>query len=91
MKPRQPPAPQKPTQYAGPAVPAAYDDNWQYFTNLTPDQIAWFQAQPEWQNFLTFVALNPKAAAVGAPQAVVNSALQAAGQTVAVAKPVIAL
>ncbi len=34
--------------YSGPAVPIAYDANWQLFTDLTKDQIAWFQAQPEW-------------------------------------------
>ncbi len=42
------PSPQKPTIYSGPAVPAAYDPDWQYFTNLTPVQIAVFQSFPEW-------------------------------------------
>lgn len=69
------PSPQIPTTYFGPAMPTAYDVNWQYFTNLTKDQIAWFQAQPEWQNFLSYVALSPAAAIVAAPLAVVNSAL----------------
>jgi hypothetical protein len=41
-------SPQKSTLYTGPDVPTAYDPDWQHFTSLTPDQIAWFQAQPEW-------------------------------------------
>ncbi len=52
MPPRIPPGykpyPQKPTIYTGPDVPTAYNPNWQYFTNLTPAQIAAFQAFPEW-------------------------------------------
>lgn len=75
-----PPSPQKPTIYSGPLVPVSYDPDWQYFTNLTSDQIAWFQARPEWQNFLSYVALSPTIATVAAPIAVVNSGLQAAGQ-----------
>jgi hypothetical protein len=49
------PATQKPTIYTGPPVPTEYGavnsdgpDDWQYFTNLTPEQIAWYQSQPEW-------------------------------------------
>lgn len=72
--------------YSGPDVPIAYDQNWQYFTNLTKDQIAWFQAQPEWANFKAYVALSPKTATVGVPTAVVNAALQAVGQPLAVSK-----
>lgn len=75
--------------YTGSATPAAYDPNWQYFTNLTPDQIAWFQAQPEWQNFLSYRALSPKTTPIGVPVAVVNSALQAVNKTLAItAKPI---
>lgn len=61
--------------YIGPDVPVAYQDGWQYFNNLTADQIAWFQAQPEWQNFLSYVALSPQTATVATPVAVVNSVL----------------
>jgi hypothetical protein len=53
------PSPQKPTIYSGPAVPVAYDLGWQLFTNLTPDQIAWFQAQPEWATFTAAQPANP--------------------------------
>lgn len=45
-------APQPKMIYDGPEVPTAFDPNWQYFTNLTPNQIAWFQAQPEWNSFV---------------------------------------
>jgi hypothetical protein len=71
-------SPQPVTIYSGPSVPIAYDPNWQFFTNLTPAQIAWFQAQPEWQNFLQYFALSPTTATAGVPVAVVNTALQAA-------------
>lgn len=68
--------------YAGPVVPTAYDQNWQYYTNLTPAQIAWFQAQPEWGDFKAYVALSPKTATVATPVAVVNSTLAvSAGNT----------
>lgn len=86
--------PQKPRVYSGPDTPAAYNEDWQYFTNLTPDQIAWFQAQPEWQNFLAYVALSPFTATAAVPVAVVNATLQAAGQPVIQPiqpKPIIAL
>lgn len=83
------PSPQPNKIYAGPNVPGAYDSNWQYFTNLKPAQIAWFQAQPEWQNFLAYVALSPKAAAVATPVAVVNSALTAVGIAPMAIKPII--
>lgn len=76
------PSPQKPTMYSGPDVPTTYDPDWQHFTNLTPGQIAWFQTQPEWQNFLSYVALSPKTATVGVPIAVVNAALAAAALSV---------
>lgn len=49
------PAPQPNKIYNGPAVPAAYDQNWQLFTNLTPAQVAWFQAQPEWAAKVTTI------------------------------------
>lgn len=78
-----PPSPQPIIIYSGPATPTAYDPNWQYFTNLTPDQIAWFQAQPEWQNFLAAVALSPTTATAAMPVATVNAALQAAGKALA--------
>ena len=56
LPPNYKPSPQIPTIYTGPDIPTAYDANWQYFTNLTSDQIAWFQAQPEWA---AFVATQP--------------------------------
>lgn len=80
------PSPQPSRIYSGPAIPVSYDSNWQYFTNLTLDQIAWFQAQPEWQNYIAYVALSPKTAQAGVPIAVVNATLQAVGQVV-ISKP----
>lgn len=76
------PSPQPITTYSGPAIPSAYDPNWQYFNNLTSDQIAWFKAQPEWQNFVAYVQLNPTAATInaGVSAATINAALAAAGQ-----------
>lgn len=65
-----PPSPQPKKIYDGPAIPSVYDPTWQYFTNLTKDQIAWFQAQPEWQNFVSYVA------AVG-PEAMINANVSA--------------
>lgn len=85
------PSPQPNRTYSGPTVPQSYDPNWQFFSNLTKDQILWFQAQPEWQNFLAYVALSPKTAQAATPVVIVDSMLQAAGQMVAVAKPIIAL
>lgn len=73
------PSPQPSTLYVGPATPTAYDSNWQTYTNLTPDQMAWFKAQPEWQNYLAYVAQFPTRAGVGVPTVVVNTALQIAG------------
>lgn len=64
-------------------MPLAYDVNWQYFTNLTSAQIEWFQAQPEWQNFLTYVTMSPTTATAATPIATVDSALQAAGKVLA--------
>ena len=52
--------------YTGPDIPTAYDPAWQYFTNLTSDQVSWFQAQPEWQNFLSYVAIDKSAATINA-------------------------
>lgn len=70
------------------AMPLAYDINWQRYTNLTADQIQWFQAQPEWQNFLTYVVLSPQTATVATPVAVVNGVLQVHGQVIAT-KPIV--
>lgn len=66
--------------YSGPEIPTAYDPNWQIYNNLSPAQIAWFQAQPEWQNFLSYVALNPVTATINANVSTVtiNNALAAA-------------
>jgi hypothetical protein len=50
------PSPQKPTIYTGPTIPAVYNPDWQYFTNLTSAQIAAFQAFPEWA---AYVATQP--------------------------------
>lgn len=85
------PSPQPNRTYNGPTVPTLYDPNWQYFTNLTADQIAWFQAQPEWANFLAYVALSPPTATIGVPVAVVNSVLQTVGITLVTTKPAIKL
>lgn len=67
--------------YTGPLVPVAYDDNWQHFINLTPEQIAWYEAQPEWQNFCSYVALVPEAASVAMPAEVVAASLDIMGQS----------
>lgn len=74
------PPPPKVTIYTGPAVPVAYDPNWQLFTNLKPEQVAWFQAQPEWADFVAWVALNPVTATINAQvsPAAISSALAAA-------------
>lgn len=74
------PSPQPNKIYGGPDVPLVYDSNWQYFTNLTPAQIAWFQAQPEWRNFTSWVALSPAAATLNAnvSPAEITAALSAA-------------
>lgn len=85
------PSPQGPTVYSGPTTPTAYDPNWQFYTNLTFVQKAWFEAQPEWQNFKAFAAANPTKASPGMAVADVNSGLQASGMAVITAKPVIAL
>ena len=53
------PSPQKPVIYTGPAVPATWDPDWQHFKNLTPAQIAWFQAQPQWAAFVATQPANP--------------------------------
>lgn len=66
LPPNYQPSPQPNRIYSGPVVPVAYDSNWQYFTNLTMDQVAWFQAQPEWA---AYVATQP---AVTFPQAPAN-------------------
>lgn len=67
------------TIYGGPATPIAYDPNWQYFTNLTKEQVTWFQAQPEWLNFKAWVRIDPPAATINAlvSEVTINNALQA--------------
>lgn len=80
-KPEPNPSPQKLRVYTGPPTPIAYDDNWQFFTNLTSDQVAWFQAQPEWVNYLAYVALSPNTAQAGAPASVVSSTLSSQPMT----------
>lgn len=69
--------PQPNRTYSGPLVPVAYDANWQLFNNLTQDQIAWFQAQPQWQDFVSWVALSPVAATInaGVSAATISAAL----------------
>lgn len=76
QNPNYKPSPQPNRIYSGPEVPTAYDPNWQLFTNLTPNQIAWFQSQPEWGDFVSWVA------AVG-PDATTNSEVSAASITAA--------
>lgn len=62
------------------AMPQVYDPDWQRYTDLSPTQVEWFRAQPEWANFLALVALSPKTAAAGIPPAAVDAALAVAGQ-----------
>lgn len=31
-----------------PSIPTVYDDKWQFYVDLTPEQITAFQAMPEW-------------------------------------------
>lgn len=83
------PSPQRVTVYTGPAVPTVYDPNWQFLTNLTFAQKSWFEAQPEWQDFLAFAAANPTAASPGMSVSAVSAGLGAFG--IMSAKPVIAL
>lgn len=69
------------------AMPLAYDRGWQHFTNLTPEQVAWFQAQPEWQNYISWVGLNPAQATIHAnapDDATIQATLTAAKIAVAV-------
>jgi hypothetical protein len=49
------------------ATPTAYDPLWQYFTNLTPAQIAAFQAMPEWAVFLAKVQADPSGTSIPVP------------------------
>src|SRR5690348_5565167 len=67
--------PQPPVIYSGPAVPTAYYSNWQYFTNLTKEQVAWFRAQPEWADFLSAVSLSPTNAKAGMDANAINAIL----------------
>lgn len=46
------------------AMPTSYNFNWQFFTNLTTSQIAWFRAQPDWAAFVTQVNANPAGTAI---------------------------
>lgn len=66
--------------YTGPSVPTAYDSSWQLYTNLTPAQIDWFQAQPEWQSFIEWIALSSATATINAmvSEATISAALAAA-------------
>lgn len=75
-------SPQPNRTYSGPDVPTAYDPNWQFFNNLTFQQVEWFQAQPEWQNFTAWVALNPATATINAnvAAATIDNALSVAGK-----------
>lgn len=57
------------------AIPTAYDPNWQTYTDLTREQILAFQSMPEWQNFLSFVAMSPSTATTGVSTTVVDAAL----------------
>lgn len=72
-----PPPSLQPTIYGGSAVPGGYNQYWQYFTNLTPAQVAQFQSMAEWHNFLAYVALHPTTAFVGMSPAAVSTALAA--------------
>lgn len=49
------------------AMPLSYDMRWQYFTNLTPDQIGWFKAQPEWATFMAAQQADPSRTSIPAP------------------------
>lgn len=67
------PSPPVNRTYSGPSVPAAYDPNWQLYNNLTRGQISWFQAQPEWQDFITYVSASPRTATAAASPILVNA------------------
>lgn len=71
LRPGYTPSPQKARSYNGPDIPQSYDPDWQHFTNLTKDQIAWFQAQPEWSDFISYVS-------AAGPAAMINSAVSVA-------------
>lgn len=79
FSPNYKPSPQPVRIYSGPIVPNAYDPNWQYFTNLTKDQIAWFQAQPEWSDFVAYVAAAGPSATINAnvTTATINATISA--------------
>lgn len=69
------------------AMPTVYNVKWQTFTDLTPAQVDWYRAQPEWQNFMAWVALDPPNATIHAnapDMATIIAALQAANQPIAV-------
>jgi hypothetical protein len=69
--------------YTGPTVPSAYDAGWQRFTNLTQDQIAWFQAQPEWKAFVATQPAQPFTAAQMNPTPVLKVMPNPTGVTAA--------
>lgn len=48
--------PQPPPKYGSDKIPTAYDANWQFYVDLTLEQIAAFQAMPEWA---AYVATQP--------------------------------
>jgi hypothetical protein len=70
-----PVSPQAPTFFQSPpgsggndgAMPLAYEPLWQYFTNLTPAQIAAFQAMPEWTAFVAKVQADPSGTSIPVP------------------------
>lgn len=37
-----------PPRHNDPSIPTVYDPQWQFYVDLTPDQIAAFQSMPEW-------------------------------------------
>lgn len=45
-----------PPKRNNPSIPGVYDDKWQFYVDLTADQIAAYQAMPEWA---AYVATQP--------------------------------
>lgn len=60
-----------------PSIPTIYDQNWQFYVDLTPAQIAAYQAMPEWA---TYVATQPVTDWV-ARQAAIDAATAAKAAT----------
>lgn len=50
------------------ATPTVYDPNWQYYTNLTPNQIAWFSSQPQYLVSYAYAQRRQKETGVLGPQ-----------------------